>query len=69
MTDLSTVSDELLEAIRELDPEFPLCTADCMTWKLEHRDCKGCKYFLRCRDLILGMEVGTALLIKKMFNP
>lgn len=66
LTDLSSVRDDLLELIKEVDSEFPLCTADCLTWKLEHPDCRGCQHWPRCRDFVLGMEIGTTRVLKKL---
>lgn len=65
MKDLYVISDELLQALKELDPNFPLCSIDCVTWKLEHLNCKGCQHHSRCSDFVLGMEVLAARLGKR----
>lgn len=59
MANLSVVPDDLLEMIKEKDPQFPLCTGECVIWSLEHKDCQGCKHWPICGSFILGLEIGT----------
>jgi len=69
MEDLTVVPDDLLEMAKELEPQFPICTIDCISWKLEHQDCRGCKYFEKCKYFVLGLDVGTKRAIKKFKKP
>lgn len=59
MMNLDAIPDELLEAIKRGDPDFPIGSSDCMIWKLSHSDCQGCEYFPRCYALVIGLEVGA----------
>lgn len=59
MQDLSVVPDELLKMATEVEPQFPMCTADCISWRLEHQDCRGCKHFSNCKYFVLGLEIGA----------
>jgi len=66
MEDLSVIPDDLLKMATEVEPQFPICTADCIFWKLEHQDCRECEHFLKCKYFVLGMEIGTKRAFKKL---
>ena len=58
MTSFASVPDRLLKLIKEKVPDFPLCTAECVTWSMEHHSCQGCRHYTRCNDLVSGVEIG-----------
>jgi len=67
MDDLSVVPNDLLEMVKVSDPDFPLCSAKCIIWRLEHSKCSGCEYYTRCKDFILGLQVGQSRTLRNMW--
>ena len=51
-------SDDVLEILRREEPEFPMWTAECVIWNIEHHTCENCKHFKVCRAFVLGLEIG-----------
>lgn len=57
--DTSVMPDDLLEMIGEREPQIPICTAECVAWSLEHKDCQGCQHWPMCGSFIVGLEIGA----------